>query len=317
MFKPSVCLLLFPCFLSGAGLNNGMVRPNLISYSPDEMEAHKNRCREEISSNPLNLKDHTYQMERALRTISGDDVDYIPKVDGAGEIYAREAESYQLMHNGVKILANSYYDVKWLTDVIFALKGHHEPQEEKCFYEILKFMPDNATMIELGSYWAYYSLWFASEVRGAKNYLIEPDPHRLKIGEKNFQLNNKTGTFRRGYVGSVIDRDPDLCGADQISIDDFIDSEGIEHVNIIHADIQGSEYDMLNSVVQHLKDIDYFFISTHGDKNIHLPCLRFFKTHGYAVLAEHNQAESCSGDGLIVAKRTGVEGPTEISIRKY
>ena len=46
---------------------------------------------------------------------------------------------YQLMHNGSrKIILNSYSDTQWLTDVIYGLKGHHEPQEEKCFYEVLK-----------------------------------------------------------------------------------------------------------------------------------------------------------------------------------
>lgn len=149
-----------------------------------------------ISSDPFNLQDSSYQMKRALLTILGDDADDIPKVLQAGEIINDETiGSYQLMHNGVKIIANSYYDAKWLTDVICALKGHHEPQEEKCFYEVLKCMPENATMIELGAYWAYYSLWFASEIKGARNYLIEPDSKRLEVGRKNFKLNNKTGNF--------------------------------------------------------------------------------------------------------------------------
>ena len=261
--------------ITGTELKMGNTGLEYILYAPEEMDAHRNKCKQEIIANSINLNDRTYQVERALRTISADDTDYIPKVVGAGEIYTGEVESYQLMHNGVKILTNSYYGVQWLTDVIFALKGHHEPQEEKCFFEILKFMPDNATMIELGSYWAYYSLWFASEVRGANNYLMEPDPLRLDTGKKNFQLNNKTGVFRRGYVGTVIDRDPDLNGAEQISIDDYIESEGIKHVNILHADIQGSEYEMLYSAIKHLKDIDYFFVSTHGDEQIHLPCLHF------------------------------------------
>ncbi len=287
-----------------------------IIYSHDEMQEYKKKCTEKMSSNLANLQDPTYQMQRALRTVLGDDADYIPKVVGAGEIFYDEAVPYQLMHNGVKIVLNSYYDVQWLTDVIHGLKGHHEPQEEKCFYEVLKYMPENAIMIELGSYWAYYSLWFNFRVKNAKTYLIEPDVRRLEIGKKNFELNNKVGIFRRGFAGKMIDEDPDIMGAEWISLDDFIESQGIEHVNILHADIQGGESDMLQTTVKHVDTIDYFFISTHGD-HIHLSCLHFFKTHGFTILAEHTSPESCSGDGLIVAKRIGVAGPEEIAIRKY
>ncbi|MDR3645993.1 MAG: hypothetical protein P4L22_00445 [Candidatus Babeliales bacterium] len=288
-----------------------------IVYSSKEMQEFKRKCKEEMSSSSQNHQDGSYQMERALKTVSGDDADYIPKVAGAGEIFNNGTDSYQLMHNGVKVILNSYYDVKWLTDVIFALKGHHEPQEEKCFYEVLKYMPENATMIELGSYWAYYSLWFASQIKNANNYLIEPDPKRLEIGRKNFELNNKTGIFKRGFLGIAKDPEPDINGADYISIDDFIEKEGIKHVNILHADIQGAESQMLETTVKHLDKIDYFFISTHEYDNDHLPCIKFFKKHEFIIVAEHAHYESCSGDGLIVAKRKGVAGPDHISISKY
>lgn len=290
----------------------------LIVYTPEEMERYKKECKEAMASSLINQRDPSYQMLRALRTVSGDDADYIPKIPGAGEIFKDEVFGpYQLMHNGVKIILNSYYDSQWLTDVIHGLKGHHEPQEEKCFYEIIKFMPDDATMIELGAYWAYYSLWFASEVKGAKNYLIEPDPKRLAIGQRNFELNDKKGVFQRGYAGIILDEDPDIDGAECIAIDDFIECKNIEHVNILHADIQGAEYTMLLSCIKSLDKIDYFIISTHKHEEDHLPCLQFFKTHGFIILAEHTGAESCSGDGLIVARRNNVLGAGIISIKRY
>ncbi len=288
--------------------------PYLV-YSAEQMLQHKKQCREKMQSS--NQRDESYQLNRALLTVSGDDADYIPKVAGAGEIFFDGILHYQLMHNGIKILLNSYYDVQWITDVIYALKGHHEPQEEKCFFEILKYIPDNATMIELGSYWAYYSLWFASQIPGAANYMIEPDPQRLEIGKKNFQLNNKTGFFFRGYAGNILDRDPDIRDAECIAIDKFIEREGIQHVHILHADIQGSEVTMLETTVKYLDKIDYFFISTHDVKTHHVPCVEFFKKHGLIILAEHTAAQSCSGDGLLVAKRKGAPGPDHFPIRLY
>lgn len=286
-----------------------------IIYSPEEMHEHKRNCIKQISTNPVNLQDPTYHMQRALLCITADDTDYIPKVAGAGEIFYNGTTAYQLMHNGVKVILNSYYDSQWLTDVIQGLKGHHEPQEEKCFYEVLKYIPENATMIELGSYWAYYSLWFASQIKNAKNYLIEPDPRRLEIGIKNFELNNKNGTFKRGFVGRMKDTEPDITGAEWIAIDDFIESEGIEHINILHSDIQGAEAEMLETTIKYLDIIDYFFISTHGPQ-CHQPCLRFLEQHGFIILAENPDSEKTGCDGLIVAKRKGVAGPENISIKK-
>lgn len=291
------------------------IAPQYITYSIPQMQDHKNKFITLITSKWTAQKDPSYQLKRAISTISGDDCDYIPKVPQAGEI-VHELIHYQIMHNGLKVILNCYYDAPWLTDVIYGLKGHHEPQEEKCFYEVLKYIPENATMIELGSYWAYYSLWFATQIPGAKNYLIEPDDHRLEIGKKNFELNNKVGIFQRGFVGIMKDNEPNMHDTPWISIDDFIDQQKITHVNILHADIQGAESEMLTTTVRHLDHIDYFFISTHGAANHH-PCLQFFKAHDFIIVAEHADMESCSGDGLIVAKRKGVAGPDHIEIRKY
>lgn len=288
-----------------------------ITYTSEEMKIHKNECLKAMMANPNNFSDRTYDMRRACASLAGNDCDYIPKVHGAGDIFHNTLTPYQLMHNGIKVILKSYYDSQWLTDVINGLKGHHEPQEEKCFYEVLKHIPENATMIELGSYWAYYSLWFASEIKGGKNYLIEPDSKRLEIGKKNFELNNKKGIFKRGYAGVMIDRDPDANGAPLISIDEFMDQENIQHLHILHADIQGSEAIMLQSTIRHLNNIDYFFISTHDVQSAHIPCLEFFKRHDFIILAAHTVYESFGGDGLIVAKRKGVAGPDHIDISKY
>lgn len=282
----------------------------------DTLAIHKYKFIDNIKNNPIYKSDQKYQMQRAIKTILGDDCDYIPKVEDAGKIFISEPYSYQVMHNGIKIILNSYYDVQWITDVISALKGHHEPQEEKCFYEVLKTLPENATMIELGSFWGYYSIWFSSQIKGAKNYLIEPDPKRLEIGKKNFSLNNLSAEFRRGFVGTMKDDEPDISGAKWISIDDFIEEENIDHIHILHSDVQGAEADMLMTTINHLDIIDYFFISTHGYEQ-HQKCLFFFKLHDFKIVAEHQDIESCSGDGLIVAKRAQCAGVEHISIKKY
>lgn len=255
--------------------------------------------------------------KRVALTVSCDDADYIPKCSNAGKVFdTEETIPYQLMHNGIKVVKDCYC-APWVTDLIYGLKGHHEPQEEKVFYEVLKYIPQKAVMIELGSYWGYYSIWFAKEKKEHLNYLIEPDPERLDIGKRNFALNNLSASFFHGYIGT--------CGVDagnyhdalQIHIDSFIEENNIDHVNILHSDIQGSECEMLQTAIKSIElgKIDYFFISTHSEK-IHSDCIKFLKAYNYEIIAEHSPQESYSVDGLVAARRDSISQPNKIEISK-
>lgn len=281
------------------------------------MLEYKQRCLREIIADPLKGGNPSYPLSRLIKTVSADDADYIPKDPDAGKIFEQNGIRYQLMHNGVKVIEHGYYG-SWMTDLIRCLRGHHEPQEEKAFYEVLQWIPPRATMIELGAYWGYYSLWFATRVSNARNWLVEPDPTYLKLGMGNFALNGKRANFVNGYIQMHDDDHLTFSGAKKIHLDTFLKEHSIEHVNILHSDIQGAEFEMLQSCQDSLRDqkIDYLFISTHSP-GIHLACKRVILGYGYLVLAEHDMDESCSVDGLIVARRPTIEGPTHISIRKY
>ena len=105
-----------------------------------------------------------------------------------------------------------------------------------------------------------------------------------------------------------------------ISIDNFIDREGIKTMLISSMQIsKGAETEMLKTTIKHLEAIDYFFISTHGDP-IHRFLLLVFWFEAITTLLfslNTSLSESCSGDGLIVAKRKDVVGPEQIANPKY
>ncbi len=281
-----------------------------LDYKTDIKE-HKN---EFILHAPGNLID---QYSRILLTMSCDDSDYIPKHPDAGKVFDHGQIPYQIMHNGIKVLKDGYCGA-WVTDLIYGLQGHHEPQEEKVFYEVLKHISPKAVMIELGGYWGYYSLWFAKEIPESKNYIVEPVPNRLNLGKTNFALNNLHASFFQAYVGDSSTDDPaEFEGCPQITIDSFLSKNNIQHVNILHSDIQGAEYEMLLSAINSIAQakIDYFFISTHSE-DIHKNCMKFLKSHNYIIIAEHSPKQSYSFDGLVVARRNGVFGPDNIKISK-
>lgn len=304
-FKKIVCfiaLLLFPAFVQPYWED--------VVYKQDIKE-HKEEFLKWIANKGL-----WDSYARIILTMSCTDADEIPKHQDAGKVFEHADIPYQLMHNGIKVVKDGYC-ASWMTDLIYGLQGHHEPQEERAFYEVLKHIPPKAVMIELGSYWGYYSLWFAKEIADPLNYLIEPDQERLDLGKKNFSLNNYTASFFHGYVGTCNTDAGNYQEASQIFIDSFLKENQIEHVNILHSDIQGAEYDMLESAIESIQlgKIDYFFISTHSGK-IHQDCINFLKSHHYVILAEHSQEESYSVDGLIVGMRDSLSGPSTIKISK-
>jgi FkbM family methyltransferase len=260
---------------------------------------------------------------RVQETINCRDCDAIPKVENAGEVNIDHNPPFQVMHNGVKVLLGGYHG-EWMQRIITALKGHHEPQEEKVFYEVLKRVSgDNPVMLELGSYWAYYSLWFRKTFPAGSNYMVEPITEKMQLGQKNFDLNSFSGIFFNGCMGgeykdkmTFVDWNNDEIEMKQYSVDAIVEKNNIAFIDILHSDIQGAEVDMLKGCEQSLNagKIGYLCISTHGDK--HERCLDFFKQRSMHIIAEHSVEASASADGLIVAQSTAVPHIDVVHITK-
>ena len=225
-------------------------------------------------------------------------------------------DNFQIMHNGIKIIRDCYCG-EWMTELILKCKGHHEPQEEFAFHKVLEKIKDEALMIEVGSSWSYYSMWFNKKIKGAKNFMIDVDSVNLNLGIENFKINNMKGSFHIGRI-------PEL------NILDFINEQSISFIDILHIDIQGWEYHLLEQLGDSIKNIGYIFISTHTDKNnngkdweapkelLHEECLSFLINKKFKILCEHDMNESYSHDGLIVARNPIIDKDfSKIDISKY
>jgi len=232
----------------------------------------------------------------------------IKRVRGAGEIKG----DIQIMHNGLKIHAGSYYG-DGNTVLLYRNHGVHEPQEEKVFEEIIRLLSPQSVMLELGSFWGFYSMSFQQQVANGINYLIEPDPHALLSGKNNFRLNNLKGNFFNYYVSDTI-----VGGkVPTTTIDSFLRTNKIQRLNILHSDIQGFELKMLLGASQYLKEgkIDYIFISTHSNE-LHNECKNYLQGFEYQILCDADLDETFSWDGLIVAKYKNLAGPDNLVISK-
>jgi FkbM family methyltransferase len=255
---------------------------------------------------------------RVAMTVSCRDTDGIEKVPDAGELREQDGVRVQVMHNGLLVEEGGYYG-DWMTEVIRVLRGHHEPQEELVFDQILRRLRDSSpapVMLEIGSYWAYYSLWFCRSIANARAIALEPDVPYLEVGRRNARLNSLDDrvTFTHGAIGlqsaGTISFRAESDGLDhevaQYSLRSLMEMHGLQTVDLILCDAQGAETPLLEGAKDSLRDgvARFLVISTHhhsisGDPLTHQKALNLLEEAGGHVITEHSVTESFSGDGLI------------------
>ncbi|MBL0869653.1 MAG: FkbM family methyltransferase [Phycisphaerales bacterium] len=254
--------------------------------------------------------------ERVRLVLESPDNAHIPRVPGAGEVRG----DVQIMHNGLRVRTDSYYGPEY-TDMLMRNAGVHEPQEERVFAEVIRALPEGARMIELGAFWGFYSTWFLSQVKSGTSLLVEPMKANLESGRTNLALNGVEGRgeFLQGYVG-VLAKHYLEVEARQLVVDTLIKERAIPHVDLLHADVQGTEVEMIRGSRESISagKVSWVFLSTHS-MHKHAWCKRELTRLGMSLVAEADLPESYSFDGLLVFKRPGAPGPdrVEISQRPY
>lgn len=237
----------------------------------------------------------------------------IPKVANAGSVIHIDAGMYQVMHNGILVKYGGYYG-KWMSKIIRELKGHHEPQEEKVFNYVLSYAARDGLMVEVGCYWAYYSMWYVKGDKRRSAIGIEPDSEHLKVGRTNVKLNKLEDQvdIREGIVGSngnlfskMVTESGRVAFIKEYSLAKLIQVNG--RIEILHCDAQGAESSLVDLIIKEgLKgNIRFIFISTHSyeitkDPMLHYKVLDALVKAGCHIIAEHDVHESYSGDGLVV-----------------
>jgi FkbM family methyltransferase len=251
---------------------------------------------------------------RAALTVRCKDCDEIPKVSNAGQVViADDGSNWQVMHNGI-LVSHGGYQGDYMADIITTLRGHHEPQEERAFWEVLQRLTGSPTMIELGAWWGYYSLWFKQGFPSGNALLFEPDPKHLELGKLNFDKNGQSAVF--GLAGAGVDGvatffDESIGQVRTVSTKSVMTickENGVEFLDLLHLDVQGAELSALFGTEALIAQnaLRFVFVSTHhhvisGDPLTHQKCLRWLQEHGAHIICEHAVSESFSGDGLIVA----------------
>lgn len=273
---------------------------------------------------------------RIKMTSSAKDCELIPKVSNAGEVYSlSNNEQVQVMHNGL-LIKKDCYNGPWMTEIIANLRGHHEPQEEYVFYKLLEKLNSEqnskqSIILELGSFWAYYSMWFLKEVKESRAILLEPDKRRLEVGKENFKLNQLSGTFIEGAIGKnpgltsdfLLEANHQIVKVKEYNLSLILAEFDLDHVTILMCDIQGGESFLFENEINLLRSgkIRFLVISTHhhtisSNPALHQDLLSYFKSLDCFIISEHSVVESFSGDGLIVVSFADEDENFKIEVSK-
>jgi FkbM family methyltransferase len=252
---------------------------------------------------------------RVRMTVGCRDTDRIPKVSNAGEVVDVEGVRVQIMHEGTRVLAGGYHG-EWMMEIIRDLRGHHEPQEEWVFHQILQRVRPDSLMVELGCFWAYYTNWFLGAVEGGRAICVEPDANSLRCGETNLALNQRSarlinacvgGSFREAHV-LARESDGQKVEVPQWDFSKVLEAAAGSSIEVLHLDVQGAELPFIESMLGHVGQgqVRFIVVSTHhacisGSPNTHRDCLSALERLGAVFLCEHSVEESFSGDGMIVA----------------
>jgi len=254
------------------------------------------------------------ESRRVRMTLDCRDTDPISKVANAGEVIEQDGQRVQIMHEGTRVVADGYYG-GWMTDVIRGLHGHHEPQEELLFHSLLAHVRPASYMVELGSYWAYYTNWYLGAVPGSTALCVEPVLANLEMGRRNLAINGRTATFIQGCVGSR-STPAQLGGLECLDMDAVLARVDGRPIEVLHMDVQGAELPFIESMRRAVAErkVRFIVVSTHhesvfsayqklstGATTTHQDCVRALQSLGAKVFVDHDVYESYSGDGLIVA----------------
>lgn len=162
------------------------------------------------------------------------------------------------------------------------------------------------SMIEFGSNQAYYSLLF-KHILGKKhtvNIMVEPEPNNFNASIKSFEFNKVDGIFyNRGVGKKFIIKQSDIT-VDPITIEEILKENNLKKLSVLHADIDGAEYTLLeeNNEIFDKKLVDYIFLLTHSDE-LHKICFEFLNKANYNLILEiPSNLKQVGYDGLLIFK---------------
>jgi FkbM family methyltransferase len=188
--------------------------------------------------------------------------------------------------------------------------GDEQPQAD-LFIKLLDMLnPESPSLIELGcsgTNSCYYSIHFEKRFKGKGTIICtEPDKallDNIRVLWKDKHLVN--AKLYNGYSGELVmvqaEWNEAFTRTPKLRIKDLMAENNLAKLDILHADVQGSEVSVMKELVEDkiIDKIRYFFISLH---NTHKEIENIFNENLNVKYHYNDPYKGGYGDGLIVAE---------------
>jgi len=194
-----------------------------------------------------------------------------------------------------------------------------EQEQIKLFMNCInQIHSQNPVMIELGSNDSYYTILFnlCFKDNNPKNICVEACENLLNLGKKNV-LNNAcenvifyhsiVGILNNNYIQQIDKSQPKLQGVvsdNCISLTQIINEHNLDHIDILHMDIQGSELSVIKEIQTINIPIRFLFVSIHnGTKfgDVYNESVNILNQMNAKYIFNDQYKGGC-GDGLIICE---------------
>lgn len=186
------------------------------------------------------------------------------------------------------------------------LGKHHD---ERVRFEAVcdSITKSNPTMLELGCFWALWSIIFGKKFPDAKLIVLEARLMKLGVGLANLHANGLTATVHYNVIAPV----PDLpFRTPEITMDEIFEMNKIEEIDLLHLDIQGSEAALYEEIFDMLIDsrISNVVMATHYPED-HRKIVDKFRTlpHSVYEIEPGPPGEHYSKDGEIIVSSKAIK----------
>ena len=229
----------------------------------------------------------------------------VPRCRHAGKVIVHKGRRCVVMSTGVVVMETGYYGN--FSRVLQSNLGVHEAAEERVFSAIVddiaseaKGRAAGAVVVELGAYWAYYSIWFLRAIPRSRAFLVEAMASNRKMGVINLWLNDVPAKDYEYVLGNV-------TGSWWTAYAQRKKGMHMPHrVDFMLVDIQGWEADLVPTVAHAISrgelEVGYIMVGTHSQSVHHKVLASLTKIAGLRVIASLDvDEETFFFDGLVVA----------------
>jgi len=189
------------------------------------------------------------------------------------------------------------------------ISEHYDDEKSRLDVVLDSIEGTSPVMVEVGSYWALWSLLFRNKFPDGINILVEMFAEKLQVGIDNFCLNGFTDNVYAYHGGVALSEsgsfhDAGTMGA-EVTLGQLMEATNVSKLDFVHCDIQGSELEFLKAHTDMFeqKRILHIVVGTHPhiseNKQIHEDVIEFLESNGYEIVCEYPRT---TDDGYVYAR---------------